>query len=329
MKILSRPKKNAEEYGRWAVNPYVGCSHGCLYCYLKKGPSGKYLGQDKPVLKKGVVNEEHAYHLAMTEIIEHKDEIIRDGGLFFTFTSDPCLPNTRNLSLTIAHDATYQMRIPVMLLTKDATFLNLDSYTEQILEFDKTEPWSRSIPFYHAGHGRLNFIYNPHFTSDSDPIAFGFTLTGHDELEPNTSPNADRIMAMDRLAAAGFKTWASIEPVIDFDSSFKMIQQALDAGCRHFKIGLMTRGTKVCRSGFTLGGKTFEPYDPARCLAFVQDVMRQTHDRATVYWKQSFRDFIGGTGKHRLFSDDELHKIFDDYPNSVGKDWSMFNSQNK
>ena len=106
-------------------------------------------------------------------------------------------------------------------------------------------------------------------------------------------------------------------------------QQALDAGCQHFKIGLMTERTKVCRSGFTLGGKTFEPYDPTRCLAFVQDAMQQTIDRATVYWKQSFRDFIGGTGKHRLFSDDELHKIFDDYPNAVGKDWSMFNPQNK
>jgi len=153
---------------------------------------------------------------------------------------------------------------------------------------------------------------------------------------------ADRIKAMQNLSAAGFKTWASIEPVIDFDSSFRMIQQALDAGCRHFKIGLMTRGTKVCRRGFTLGGKTFEPYDPARCLAFVQDVMQQTRDRATVYWKQSFRDFlrpvgskrpkaerIGGTGKHRLFTDDELHKIFDDYPNAVGKEWSMFNPQNK
>ena len=32
LKILSRPQGNAEEYGRWSVNAYIGCSHGCHYC---------------------------------------------------------------------------------------------------------------------------------------------------------------------------------------------------------------------------------------------------------------------------------------------------------
>lgn len=323
MKILSRPKKNAEEYGKWAVNPYIGCSHGCLYCYLKKGPSGKYLGQGHPVLKKGVVNEEHAYHLAMAEIIEQKDEIIRDGGLFFSFTSDPCLPETRRLVFRITgacignRTTPREDVIPVTLLTKDATFCAWeypaeDSQGAAIPPFD----WMSNV-------GMLDPLIM------RDRLAIGWTITGHDELEPRASKNAERLHVMRCLAVRGYNVWASIEPVIDFDSSFRMIQQALDAGCQHFKIGLMTRGTKVSRRGFTLGGRTFEPYDPARCLAFVQDVMQQTRDRATVYWKQSFRDFIGGTGKHRLFSDDELHKIFDDYPNAVGKDWSMFNPQNK
>lgn len=307
MKILSRPKKNAEEYGRWAVNPYVGCSHGCLYCYLRKGPSGKYLGQDHPVLKKGVVSNDHAYHLAMAEIIEHKDEIIRDGGLFMTFTSDPMCEQCRKTFWPIIVSSV-QENVPVMVLTKSGNFWNCEEYY-----------WLRSL------------------TEKRSLAAFGWTLTGHDELEPNAMTNDQRIASMNIISSEGFRVWASIEPVIDFDSSFRMIQQALDAGCQHFKIGLMTEHTKVCRRGFTLGGTTFEPYDPARCLAFVQDVMQQTRDRATVYWKQSFRDFlrpvgskrpkaerIGGTGKHRLFSDDELHKIFDDYPNAVGKDWSMF-----
>lgn len=314
MKILSRPKKNAEEYGKWAVNPYVGCSHGCLYCYLKKGPSGKYLGQDHPVLKKGVVNEEHAYHLAMAEIIEHKDEIIRDGGLFMTFTSDPCLRETSRLLTLILADCILDHGIPVTLLTKHYTDVH-----SLIMEL-RTE-FCTFLPF--DGESMTDYNYD-----NLSRLAIGYTLTGHDELEPNAPSNAKRIEEManikDFIGGDKFHVWASIEPVIDFDSSFCMIQQALDAGCQHFKIGLMTERTKVCRRGFTLGGKTFEPYDPAQCLAFVQNVMQATRDRATVYWKQSFRDFIGGTGKHRLFTDDELYKIFDDYPHAVGKDWSMF-----
>jgi len=266
-----------------------------------------------------VVSNDHAYHLAMVEIIEHKDEIIRDGGLFFTFTSDPCIPETYKLFCRISESAR-EMGIPVTMLTKadpPAAHIFLDSFIP-----------SKYLLGVMEKEEAIN-EFREHCKKKASLLAIGFTLTGHDELETNAMPNKERINSIDFLAkrftpAEGCHLWASIEPVIDFDSSMHMIQQALDAGCQHFKIGLMTEHTKVCRSGFTLGGKTFEPYDPARCLAFVQDVMQQTRYRATVYWKQSFRDFIGGTGKHRLFTDDELHKIFDDYSNAVGKDWSMF-----
>ena len=311
LKILSRPRGNAEEYGKWSVNAYIGCSNGCRYCYLKKGPSGAYLGQDKPVLKKGVVNDEHAYHLAMAEIIEHREEIVKDGGLFMTFTSDPCAEQTRNLSLTIAHDASYQMHIPVMILTKNATFLDIDPYSSKLLGIDKTEEWERSIPFYHTGNGRLSFIDNPHFTTDADPIAFGFTLTGHDELEPKASPNTDRINALQRLTERGFKTWASIEPVIDFKSSLDMITKAVDAGCTHFKIGLLTENTRVCR----------KKYDVFECVNFTIDVMWKTINKATVYWKQSVRDLL-----KTVYTDAEVDDILN-LPNAVGKDWSMFKKE--
>ena len=315
MKILSRPKKNAAEYGKWAVNPYLGCPNDCVYCYRNTGPGKKVIGGSVVRLKKDVVSNDHAYHLAMVEIIEHKDEIIRDGGLFFTFTSDPCLPTTCDLTFQIAADA-MNYGIPVTLLTKNADFCGMGNPSVQLFAVVcQVNSWLTHIVMFQNTY--------------QERLAIGFTLTGRDDLEPLASSNQKRINALEYLNGEGWLTWASIEPVIDFDSSLRMIQQALDAGCQHFKIGLMTEHTKVCRRGFTLGGKTFEPYDPARCLAFVQDVMTATRDRATVYWKQSFRDFIGGTGKHRLFTDDELHKIFDDYPNAVGKDWSMFNPQNK
>ena len=299
LKILSRPKGNAEEYGKWSVNPYIGCSNLCSYCYLKKGPSGAYLGQGAPVLKKGVVNGDHAYHLAMAEIYANYEEIIRDGGLFMTFTSDPCVEETQETFFQIALDSAEYLGIPVMFLTKSADFINYWRYT--------------NIASGMVCRGRVI----------KRLLAFGWTLTGHDELEPNASPNDKRINAMRLVSANGFKTWASIEPVIDFDASYRMIQQALDAGCQHFKIGLLTNNTRVVRKDFSFGEHQFKAFDLAECCQFVGYVMELTEGRATVYWKQSFVDFIGDEPVHGMTAQEFLRQ----WPHSVGKDWSIFKKE--
>ena len=295
LKILSRPRGNAEEYGRWSVNPYIGCSHGCLYCYLKKGPSGAYLGQDKPVLKKGVVSEEHAYHLAMAEIITNRDEIIRDGGLFMTFTSDPCLPDTKDLFCRISRKS-ISMDVPCTMLTKVS---GIERLVSEIAKGDDYE-------YTHASN-----------------LAIGWTLTGHDELEPNAPTNAERILTMKNIkekyiCGDAIHLWASIEPVIDFSSSLDMILQALDAGCQHFKIGLLTNNTRVVRKDFSFGEYQFKAYDRDDCFIFIHDVMRAVKGNSTVYWKQSFRDFLG---------EEDFARATVGYKNIVDKDWSVFNKE--
>lgn len=306
LKILSRPQGNAEEYGRWAVNPYIGCSNLCSYCYLKKGPSGAYLGQDAPVLKKGVVNEEHAYHLAMAEIIEHRDEIIRDGGLFMTFTSDPCAEQTIRLFAGIGADSIHK-GISVTLLTKRTNFCR---------------DWICALrtPIFNCLGKDARPEYNYEFLRS---LAIGYTLTGHDELEPNACTNEQRIKDMvhikDFEGGDNIHLWASIEPVIDFPHSLDMVYQALNAGCQHFKIGLLTNNTRLVRKDFEFGEHKYDAYKVEDCLHFIEDVMRMTDGKATVYWKQSVRDFLG--------RDLEFHLDIDEH--SVGKDWSMFHDKNK
>jgi len=284
LKILSRPKGNAEEYGKWSVNPYIGCSNSCEYCYLKKGVWKNALGGNEPTFKKGIVNIDHAFHLAMAEIIEHREEIIRDGGLFMTFTSDPCAPETRNLFFLLVKEVMY-IRVPVVLLTKNADFTKA-FYYENIR-------WRMSQDDY--GHD----------------VAFGWTLTGHNELEPNAHSNEMRLQEMSRVCRDGFKVWASIEPVIDFKSSLDMITKAVDAGCKHFKIGLLTENTRVCRKKF----------DVIDCMGFITDVLTITDGKATVYWKQSVRDLL-----ETIYTPAAVDELLN-YPHSVGKDWSMFKKE--
>ena len=275
-------------------------------CYLKKGPSGAYLGQDKPVLKKGVVNEEHAYHLAMAEIIEHRDEIIRDGGLFMTFTSDPYLLETRGLMSRIIKACIQKYEVPVSVLTKRVDFLPM-SENQTFKDVERCKEWATSVGCFAREHEILN-----------SRLATGFTLTGHDEIEPKASPNADRIKAMRFLNELKLNIWASIEPVIDFPSSLDMICQALNAGCQHFKIGLLTNNTRVVRKDFEFGEHRFDAYKVEDCLHFIEDVMRMTSGKAAVYWKQSVRDLLG-----TVYSPAAVDELLD-WPHSVDKDWNMF-----
>jgi hypothetical protein len=104
-------------------------------------------------------------------------------------------------------------------------------------------------------------------------IAFGFTLTGHDDLEPNASANAERIEAMRKLHEVGFKTWASIEPIIDVTSSFNMIRATKDF-CDLYKVGL--------ESG--------KKYDILDLQGFFLDNIRYmgSYSKAKFYFKDSF-----------------------------------------
>ena len=101
-KCIYKPEGKAGEYSEWACNLYNGCSNGCTYCYLKRGPMSGTLGISTPTLKKTLGGTpETAYKVFCKELSQHKDEIVGDGSgyLFFTFTSDPCLPETIDLNM--------------------------------------------------------------------------------------------------------------------------------------------------------------------------------------------------------------------------------------
>lgn len=260
-KALYNPQGRSGEYSQWAVNFFNGCTGGCEYCYNKRFP---LLSAPKPTLKACFKDKNEAIETAEKEIMQNKWDIIRDGGVFLSFVSDPMLPETIQTTMEIIMFCSAmsqdQQAIPVSILTKRADFvLNEDSiHSKQFKCVIR--------PFENNAYSR--------------DIAFGFTLTGHDELEPGCSSNADRIKAMKILHDKNFRTWASIEPIIDFKSSLEMIRLAAPF-CDHFKVGLRTDKKFV--------------YTTDELVDFVNGIRSIVNKTgSTVYFKKSFRNIFGG-----------------------------------
>lgn len=266
-KAIYQPKGKAAEYSEWACNFYVGCSNGCEYCYLKKGRGAAILGGDKPTLKKCFRDEHHALKVFESELSFNIVELQKHG-LFFSFTTDPCLLETFGLTAAAGKIA-IRNHVPIKILTKS----NLVIITNIVLRMFGV--WEK-----------------PEFKKY---ISIGFSLTGHDELEPGAITNAGRIKAMRKLHDAGFKTFASIEPVINFADSLSMIEQAAPY-CDLFKIGLKS------------GDK--HHYELVR--AFMEDVLEVEPTRK-IYCKDSLLKQAGIDRDSILMSE-----------NIVSKDYNLF-----
>lgn len=250
-KAIYTPKGAALEYGKIGCNFYVGCPHNCEYCYLRRGAASKYLGSTEVKLKKCFKNMENAIDIFCEEVAEHLEQCQRHG-IFFSFTTDPLVEETRGLTAFAIWYCIHN-NIPVHVLTKDTTFLDDDLFASDIDRIDD---------------------------ADRKHIHFGFTLTGRDDMEPNASTNTERIKAMRILHSQGFSTFASIEPVVEWSDSRRVIRQSLDC-CDHYKIGL--------RSGVKK-----DYYNPlvavGNIIGMVDDI---TNAGRSVYLKQSVRTMLG------------------------------------
>lgn len=209
-KAIYNPKGKAGEYSEWACNFFTGCSNDCAYCYCKRGVLS-CVWTNKAKLKSCFTSQEHALRVFIKEMFANIDEL-REKGLFFTFTSDPMLPETKTLTL-IAIKAAINEGVPVQILTKRADLDELRTYVE-------------SLPM-----------------EERKMLAVGFTLTWHDGLEPGASPNEQRVEAMRLFKELGCLTFASIEPIIDLDTANLCILKTREF-CDLYKIGLMSGGKK-------------------------------------------------------------------------------------
>lgn len=255
-KAIYTPKGAALEYGKVGCNFYTGCPHDCEYCYLKRGAPGKLLGSKEVRLKSCFKDTNDALEMFCKEARKHM-EYIRKNGIFFSFTTDPLIAETIDLTISAMNFCIYN-EIPVLVLTKDAGFV----HNERMRLFLKYES-ARSF------------------------VSFGFTLTGRDDMESDASKNLERIEAMKELHTMGFRTFASIEPIVDWESSKKIIEKSLGV-CDHYKIGL--------RSGVKK-----DYYNDEKSVTYISMFVQMiTANNGTIYLKNSIRKLLEKTHSEGL-----------------------------
>ena len=201
-------------------------------------------------LKKAFKDEQDAIAVFKKELSKNL-QALRVAGLFFSFTTDPLLPETMELTVQGVKTCV-ENGVNVKVLTKRADFMdNFFGLLASYGNFDEDQ-------------------YREH-------TAFGFTLTGHDELERGASSNIERIGAMEELHNRGYRIFASIEPIVDFPSSMQMINGSLPF-CDLYKIGLMSG------NGVT--------YDPIEAQTFLSE-LQQFPGQPKIYLKNSLIRLLG------------------------------------
>lgn len=204
MKIIYEPKGAAREYAALALNPYLGCTHACVYCYNngRFGKKGDFFKSAKP--RMGILSDIVSDLSELRETYGDKCPEIQ-----LTFLGDAYQPAEQTLGLTrsIVRRIT-AVNLPFTILTKSSLI-------------------QRDFDFLSENH---NFRLGMSFT----------TIDGHEarQWEPGTAYPLDRIITLRKAKSLGMKTWVSLEPVMRVESTIQVIKQ-INTYVDHFWIGAL------------------------------------------------------------------------------------------
>jgi len=160
----------------YTFNPYVGCQHGCLYCYVPD------------VLRGRVPSSEWGREVLVKEDVLERLRVdlrrFRPGVVGVSTVTDPYQPVERSLGIT--REALFILRdagFPVSVQTKSSLVL-------------------RDLDIMKGG----NFEVGMTITSMDDMFRRRF--------EPGASPPEERAHALEEVSSKGVRTWIFYGPII-------------------------------------------------------------------------------------------------------------------
>lgn len=213
MNVIYKPKGRALEYAPFACNLYMGCTHGCSYCYapgcVRRTSKDWHI---EASARKNVVElfRKDAEWLAKNFPDDDKRRVL------FCFLSDPYQPLESELHITRkCLEIAKEVGIKVDILTK-GTYLRV----------------SKDFQLMHDAQVHLGVTLC--FVSDNK----------RRQWEPNASSVSDRFKILKSAHDFGIATWVSMEPVIDPLEALAVIDNAHEF-VDYWKIGKINYNKQV------------------------------------------------------------------------------------
>ena len=214
MNVIYEPKGRAREYSPLACNLYLGCTHGCKYCYapacMHKKPDEWHdaaRARGENVLK---LFEKDCVKLSKTRVDDETRRVL------FCFLSDPYQPLENELHLTrqgISIAAKHGIKVDI--LTKgDARLIEQD------------------LPLMLESQTHLGITLS--FAKDAT----------RKEWEPQASTVQSRLRILRKAHDMGIYTWVSMEPVIVPQEALEVIRKAHDY-VDFWKIGKLNHNKEI------------------------------------------------------------------------------------
>lgn len=192
MRVIYEPKGRAKEYSELACNWYMGCIHGCKYCFAPGCMRKKMEDWHSSVpLRKDILS---LFRKDAEEMLQNHDQ----RPILFNFLSDPYQPIEEKYKIT------RQILRIVRQYGLNSKILTKGSYSLIRRDFDLLKT------------ARTELGITVCFVDDSM----------RQEWEPNAAPVADRFRILKEAHEEGIYTWVSLEPVIDPAQALLVIKQA-------------------------------------------------------------------------------------------------------
>ncbi len=193
MQVVYQPQGRALEYSELACNLYMGCSHGCKYCFapacMRKTPEQWH---SSPYCRSGVIGKlrKDAAFLASTG--DRRP-------ILFSFLSDPYQPMERSTRLTRqALEIIHEYKLNSKILTKGAG---------ELIEPD--------LDLMKEAGTQLGITLS--FSNDQS----------RREWEPDAASVSDRLELLKKAHGMGIRTWVSMEPVIIPEQALEVLHMAM------------------------------------------------------------------------------------------------------